>query len=81
MLRLPNLRRTSSVAVQRRSPALRSAERHRRIQYAIRLSGDASGETPVVLVSGHFHTRIAGSFAEFGEKYLAGERWAKPSTG
>ena len=40
--------------------------------YAIRLSDDASDETPMVLVCGDIHQRIAGSFMEFGEKYLGG---------
>jgi hypothetical protein len=40
--------------------------------YAIRLSDDASQETPVVWICGDHHGRIAGSFTEFGEKYLAG---------
>ena len=44
--------------------------------YAIRLSDDASEETPVVLVRGDIHRRIAGSFTEFGERYLGGGAFA-----
>jgi hypothetical protein len=44
--------------------------------YAIRLSDDASQETPVIWICGECHARIAGSFTEFGEKYLAGGKQA-----
>ena len=40
--------------------------------YAIRLSDDASQETPVVWICGGDHARIAGSFTEFGQEYLTG---------
>jgi SMI1 / KNR4 family (SUKH-1) len=38
--------------------------------FAIRLSDDASKETPVVVICGDSHTQIADSFTEFGEIYL-----------
>ncbi len=40
--------------------------------YTIRLAEDASQETPVVWICGDQYARIADSFTEFGEKYLAG---------
>ena len=42
--------------------------------YAIRLGNDASEETPVfgVSIEGEYYWPVAGSFTEFGEKYLAG---------
>lgn len=43
--------------------------------YAICLNEGAT-ESPIILISGDHHYRIAGSFTEFGEKYLAGGAFA-----